>query len=116
MDWKTGNLIRVDKKDIIKPPFGKKSDTALCNVRYDMEPNITDSGSWTGVLNWKNGGLRSLVFYAENLENIVKQVNGTIRTVLVSKKGEIDSVDIIYKMPSLKDHQMTLKYEEAIKQ
>lgn len=108
----------VGKKDTIKPKRGQKDKTVMVKIMcpvvtsYDPERWVMH---WEAVVNWKEGGITKSAYVAPMLGSLVMDITRRVKAVLREKEGKIQEVDIIFKMPSGKDHQMTVTYSAAMR-
>ena len=110
----------VGKKDTIKPKRGQKAKTVMVKITCDMTPDFgprTFSAGmiWEAIMNWKQGGIKREHYTSHKLGGLVLTTVERVKQVLREKEGKIQDVDIIFKMPSGKDHKMTTTYKAAMR-
>lgn len=106
----------VGKRDTIKPKRGEKAKTVMVKIHCTIDQGNggeTLDMYWDAVVNWKEGGMIKERYYSGMLGTLVMNITSQVKQVLIEKEGKIQEVDIIFKMPSGKDHQMTLTYKKA---
>lgn len=106
----------VGKKDTIKPRRGYKSKTVIVNVMCSIEPEGGDASTlWGAVMNWKEGKIKHKHYVSSMLSELVILVVGRVKERLREMDGVVQKVDVIFNMPSGKDHRMTVTYLGAMR-